>query len=365
MILKSIGHAMARRALKGHEANAKSAVREYEREKGRAEFRINEQLDKLNTKLKIQNENRDKDIANYLESLNKFLGFTLEIGPVVKSFYDHAYTSFEAWQRFRVLELELNFGREYLNSLYEEKRLLQSAVTALRKVTETEDKKNWRTLIVSSPLMLSSEHIDTEARKVSGWIRVQNDADRVQRERLESAIKEVKSNIGKWIGTNKKTLEALDLSRKVLGDARQAARNAYRDITEFWNNVKKSVKDFYVGSCQDLFHSECKAEFSNGVQQDSDVEGEDDNDKKKSICRLDQWGDFYELKESRRLHIEGLKPLQAALKQIFSGLKELRKEYVVEHDCFNHYKKEAGPRPERSASSSEWEIGRASCRERV
>jgi len=245
MILKKIMHFFCGRSLEKETAKTNALIREVEQHEKAAMERLKAQADDYRAQVAAYKKKRDAELKEFIAFMNKQLGLAESYVPHLGDFQDKMFVCFDSWMNTSIAEQKIQLLSERITT----KRHMLDFITALQvelnKLTQRNERNEWRHMIKERPILVSSTFIERTVRQVSNSQKSSSESIRHDLSRLKShsmtlqtEIKELRYERDKLNASSRELIEKHKFHKTELNDH-------YRKCSELFGDINDRFSDHF------------------------------------------------------------------------------------------------------------------------
>ena len=248
MFLKEIAHYFCGRSLEKETAKTNSLICEAEQREKVAIERLEAQADYYKTQFIAYKNKRDAELKEFMAFMNKQLGLAEVYVPHLGDFQDKIFTCFDSWMNISSAEQKIQLLSERITTKFRMRDFITALQVELNKLTQRNERNEWRQIIKERPILVSSTFIERTVRQVSNNQKGNSESIRHDLNRLKShsmtlqtEIKELRHERDLLVVSSRELIEKHKLLKAELNDQ-------YRKCNELFCEIKDGFCDHFVGS---------------------------------------------------------------------------------------------------------------------
>lgn len=245
MILKKIMHLFCGRSLEKETAKTNALIREVEQHEKAAMERLKAQADDYRAQVAAYKKKRDAELKEFIAFMNKQLGLAESYVPHLGDFQDKMFVCFDSWMNTSIADQKIQLLSERITT----KRHMLDFITAfqveLNKLTQRNERNEWRHMIKERPILVSSTFIERTVRQVSNSQKSSSESIRHDLSRLKShsmtlqtEIKELRYERDKLNASSRELIEKHKFHKTELNDH-------YRECSELFGEINDRFSDHF------------------------------------------------------------------------------------------------------------------------
>ena len=245
MILKKIMHFFCGRSLEKETAKTNSLIREVEQHEKAAMDRLKAQADDYRAQVVAYKKKRDAELKEFIAFMNKQLGLAEVYVPHLGDFQDKMFVCFDSWMNTSIAEQKIQLLSERITTKFQMLDFITALQVELNKLTQRNERNEWRHMIKERPILASSTFIERTVRQVSNNQKSSSESIRHDLSRLKSHsmtlqtdIKELRHERDLLIASSRELIEKHKAHKEEL-------KNQYRKCSELFQDVKDGFSDHF------------------------------------------------------------------------------------------------------------------------
>ena len=245
MILKKIIHFFCGRSLEKETAKTNALIREVEQHEKAAMERLKAQADDYRAQVAAYKKKRDAELKEFIAFMNKQLGLAESYVPHLGDFQDKMFVCFDSWMNSSIAEQKIQLLSERIITKFQMLDFITALHVELNKLTQRNERNEWRHMIKERPILVSSAFIKRTVRQVSNNQKSSSESIRRDLSRLKSysmtlhtEIKELRHERDLLIASSQELLEKHKAHKAELNDQ-------YRNCSELFCEIKDGFSDHF------------------------------------------------------------------------------------------------------------------------
>ena len=245
MILKKIMHFLCGRSLEKETAKTNALIREAEQHGKAAMERLKDQADDYRAQVVAYKKKRDVELKEFIAFMNKQLGLAELYVPHLGDFQDKIFVCFDSWMNTSIVEQKIQLFSEKITTKLHMLDFVTALQVELNKLTQRNERSEWRHLIKERPILVSSTLIERTMRQVSNNQKSSSESIRHDLSRLKShsmtlkaEIKELRYERDLQIAYSRELIEKHNAHKAELNDQ-------YRKCNELFCEIKDGFSDHF------------------------------------------------------------------------------------------------------------------------
>ncbi|MFM0526435.1 hypothetical protein PQR11_15790 [Paraburkholderia strydomiana] len=245
MILKKIMHFFCGRSLEKETAKTNALIREVERHEKAAMERLKAQADDYRAQVVAYKKKRDAELKEFIAFVNKQLGLAEAYVPHLGDFQDKMFVCFDSWMNTSIAEQKIQLLSERITNKYHMLDFITALQVELNKLTQRNERNEWRHMIKERPIPVSSTFIERTVRQVSNNQKSSSESIRHDLSRLKShsmtlqtETKELCHERDLLIASSRELIEKHKGHKAELNDQ-------YRKCSELFCEIKDGFSDHF------------------------------------------------------------------------------------------------------------------------
>ncbi|MDF3887010.1 hypothetical protein [Cupriavidus basilensis] len=245
MILKKIMHFFCDRSLEKETAKANALIREVEQHEKAAMERLKAQADDYRAQVVAYKKKRDAELKEFIAFMNKQLGLAEVYVPHLGDFQDKMFVCFDSWMNTSIAEQKIQLLSERITTKFHMLDFITALQVELNKLTQRNERNEWRHMIKERPILVSSAFIERTVRQVSNIQKSSSESIRHDLSRLKShsmtlqtEIKELRHERDLLIASSRELIEKHKGHKAELNDQ-------YRKCSELFCEIKDGFSDHF------------------------------------------------------------------------------------------------------------------------
>ncbi|MFM2058016.1 MAG: hypothetical protein RLY71_2401, partial [Pseudomonadota bacterium] len=245
MILKKIMHFFCGRSLEKETAKTNALIREVEQHEKAAMERLKAQVDDYQAQVAAYKKKRDAELKEFIAFMNKQLGLAESYVPHLGDFQDKMFVCFDSWMNTSIAEQKIQLLSERITTKFQMLDFITALQVELNKLTQRNERNEWRHIIKERPILVSSTFIERTVRQVSNNQKSSSESIRHDLSRLKShfmtlqkEIKELRHERDQLIASSRELIEKHKVHKAELNDH-------YRKCSELFGEIKDKFSDHF------------------------------------------------------------------------------------------------------------------------
>lgn len=245
MILKKVIHFFCGRSLEKETAKTNALIREVEQHEKAAMERLKAQADDYRAQVAAYKKKRDAELKEFIAFMNKQLGLAESYVPHLGDFQDKMFVCFDSWMNSSIAEQKIQLLSERIITKFQMLDFITALHVELNKLTQRNERNEWRHMIKERPILVSSAFIKRTVRQVSNNQKSSSESIRRDLSRLKSysmtlhtEIKELRHERDLLIASSQELLEKHKAHKAELNDQ-------YRNCSELFCEIKDGFSDHF------------------------------------------------------------------------------------------------------------------------
>ena len=245
MILKKIMHFFCGRSLEKETAKTNTLIREVEQHEKAAMERLKAKTDDYRAQVVAYKKKRDAELKEFMAFMNKQLGLAEVYVPHLGDFQDKIFVCFESWMNMFIAEQKIQLLSERITTKFHMRDFITALQVELNKLTQRNERNEWRQMIKERPILVSSTFIERTVRQVSYNQKSNSESIRHDLSRLKShfmtlqtEIKELCHERDLLIASSRELIEKHKAHKAELNDQ-------YRKCSELFCEIKDGFSDHF------------------------------------------------------------------------------------------------------------------------
>lgn len=238
-------HFFCGRSLEKETAKTNALIREVEQNEKAAMERLKAQADDYRAQVAAYKNKRDAELKEFIAFMNKQLGLAESYVPHLGDFQDKLFVCFDSWMNTSIAEQKIQLLSERIITKSQMRDFITALQVELNKLTQRDERDEWRHMIKERPILVSSTFIERTVRQVNNNQKSSSESIRHDLSRLKSYSMTLQTEI-------KELLHERDLliasSRELLvkHKAHKAELNdQYRKCSELFCEIKDGFSDHF------------------------------------------------------------------------------------------------------------------------
>lgn len=245
MILKKIMHFFCGRSLEKETAKTNALIREVEQHEKAAMERLKTQADDYRTQVSAYKKRRDAELKEFIAFMNKQLGLAESYVPHLGDFQDKMFVCFDSWMNTSIAEQKIKLISERITTKFQMLDFIAALQVELNKLTQRNERNEWRHMIKERPILVSSAFIERTVRQVSKNQKSSSDSIRHDLSRLKSHSMALQAET-KELLHERDLLNASSREHIEKHKAHKAELNdQYRKCSELFCEIKDGFSDHF------------------------------------------------------------------------------------------------------------------------
>lgn len=245
MILKKIMHFFCGRSLEKETAKTNALIREVEQHEKAAMERLKAQADDYQAQVAIYKKKRDADLKEFIAFMNKQLGLAEIYVPHLGDFQDKMFVCFDSWMNTSIAEQKIQLLSERITTKFQILDFITALQVELNKLTQRNERNEWRQMIKERPILVSSAFIEHTVRQVRNNQKSNSESISHDLRRLNShsmtiqmEIKELRHERDLRTASSRELIEKHKAHKAELNDQ-------YRKCSELFGEIKERFSDHF------------------------------------------------------------------------------------------------------------------------
>ena len=245
MILKKIMHFFCGRSLEKETAKTNALIREVEQHEKAAMERLKAQADDCRAQVVAYKKKRDAELKEFIAFMNKQLGLAEVYAPHLGYFQDKMFVCFDSWMNTSIAEQKIKLLSKRITTKFQMLDFITALQVELNKLTQRNERNEWRHMIKDRPILVSSTFIERTVRQVSHSQKSSSESIRHDLSRLKShsmtlqtEIKELCHERDLLIASSRELIEKHKAHKTELNDQ-------YRKCSELFCEIKDGFSDHF------------------------------------------------------------------------------------------------------------------------
>ena len=245
MILKKIMHFFCGRSLEKETAKTNTLIREVEQHEKAAMERLKAKTDDYRAQVVAYRKKRDTELKEFMAFMNKQLGLAEIYVPHLGNFQDKIFVCFDSWMNTSIAEQKIQLLSERITTKFHMRDFITALQVELNKLTQRNERNEWRQMIKERPILVSSMFIERTVRQVSNNQKSNSESIRHDLSRLKShfmtlqtEIKELCHERDLLIASSRELIEKHKTHKAELNDQ-------YRKCSELFCEIKDGFSDHF------------------------------------------------------------------------------------------------------------------------
>lgn len=243
MILKKIMHFFCGRSLEKETAKTNALIREVEQHEKAARERLQAKADEYKADAIAYKKKRDAELKDFIQFLNEQVGRAETYVPHLGDFQDKMFVCFDSWMNTSIAEQQTQLLSERINTKFKMLDFITALRVELNKLTQRNERNDWRHMIKERPILVSSTFIDHAVRQLS--INQKNNSESIRHDlsRLKShskslqiELKELCHQRDQIIASSRELMEKHRANKADLNEQ-------YRKCSEIFGEIKDMFSD--------------------------------------------------------------------------------------------------------------------------
>jgi len=245
MILKKIMHFFCGRSLEKEAAKTNALISEVEQHEKAAMEHLKAQAANYRAQVAAYKKKRDADLKEFITFMNKQMGLAESYVPHLGEFQDKMFVCFDFWMNTSIAEQKNQLLSERINTKFHMLDFITALQVELNKLTQRNERNEWRHMIKERPILVSSKFIERIDRQVSNIQKSSSESIRHDLSRLKSHSMTLQTEI-KELLHERDNLNASSLDLIEKHKFHKAELNDhYRKCSELFGEIKDRFSDHY------------------------------------------------------------------------------------------------------------------------
>jgi hypothetical protein len=186
MILKAIAKRWAGSKLEEETAHTQALVRRLEKAQAEANRRVNAKKAEYLRQIKAHQEQRNKELQQYLDFMNGQLEITGTYLNELADFQSFTFVCIDSWMHLDLCHQEIKIVNEKLNAIYSTTSLIDAYINELNKQAQQRGHHAWREFTSAREIGVTSDFIEATKRSIERSSKNSNDEFNNELNRLKS-----------------------------------------------------------------------------------------------------------------------------------------------------------------------------------
>lgn len=243
MILKKIMHFFCGRSLEKETAKTNALIREVEQHEKAAMERLKAQADDYRAQVTTYKKQRDAELNEFIELMNKQLGLAEAYVPHLGDFQDKMFVCFDSWMNTSITDQKIQLLSERITTKLHMLDFITVLQIELNKLIQRNERNEWRHMIQERPILVSSTFIKRTVRQVnnnqkSSSKSIRHDLSRLKSHAmtLQTEIKELRYERDLLISSSRELIDKHKAHKAELNEQ-------YRKCSELFGEIKDRFSD--------------------------------------------------------------------------------------------------------------------------
>lgn len=244
-MLKKIFHYFTSRSLETHRHNTQCKIDEYEREAAASQARVQAQADAYKFEIQQLAQLREEQLKNYVQLLNDHIEKTTDYIASLKELPQAMFLCVETWLRKNISEQRWMLEKAKAQALHSTMSYLDELADEMIRLSRTEDRRTWQTLIGDRLLRVTTpditEHIKRFQKEAQKDAKAyEKDQRRIQsyKKQLRKQQIELKKQISNFKGQ-------VDQNREQHRQVKQRMQEIYRGCGSKFKDLQEVFENYY------------------------------------------------------------------------------------------------------------------------
>ena len=161
-------------------------IREVEQREKVAIERLKAQADNYQAQVVAYKKKHDAELKEFIAFMNKQLGLAEVYAPHLGDFQDKMFICFDSWMNMSIAEQQIQLLSERITTKFHMRDFITALQVELNKLTQRNERNEWRQIIKERPILVSSTFIERTVRQVSNNQKSNSESIRHDLSRLKS-----------------------------------------------------------------------------------------------------------------------------------------------------------------------------------
>lgn len=245
MTLKKIMRFFCGRSLEKETAKTNALILKVELHEKTAMERLKGRADDYRAQVDAYKKQRDADLKEFIAFMNKQVGLAEGYVPHLGDFQDKMFVSFDSWMNTSLAEQKVQLLSERITTKCHMRDFITALQVELNKLTQRNERNEWRNMIKERPFLVSSTFIERTARQVSDNQKsssksIRDDLSRLKShsKTLQTEIKELRHERDRLIASSRELIERHKVHKVELNDH-------FRKCSELFDAIKDRFSDHF------------------------------------------------------------------------------------------------------------------------
>ncbi|MFB0600610.1 hypothetical protein ACETWI_21040 [Aeromonas hydrophila] len=245
MILKKIMHFFCGRSLEKETAKTNALIRKVEQHEKAAMERLKAQSDDYRAQVAAYKKKRDTELKEFIAFMNKQLGLAESYVPHLGDFQDKMFVCFDSWMSISIAEQKIQLLSERITTKSHMLDFITALQVELNKLTQRNERNEWRHMIKDRPIPVSSTFIERTVRQVSNSQKNSSESISYDLKRLKSHAMTLRMEIKEWCHERDKLTHS---SRELIDKhkfQKAELNDHYKKCSEIFGQIKDRFSDHF------------------------------------------------------------------------------------------------------------------------
>ena len=238
-------HFFCGRSLEKETAKTNALISKVEQHEKAAMERLKDRADDYRAQVATYKKKRDAELKEFIAFMNKQHGLAEAYVPHLGDFQDKMFVCFDSWMNTSIAEQKMRLLSERITTKFHMLDFITALQVELNKLTQRNERHEWRHMIKERPILVSSKLIESTVRQVSNNQKSSSESIRHDLSRLKShsmtlqtEIKKLRHERDLLIASSRELIEKHKAHKAELNDQ-------YKKCSELFCEIEDGFSDHF------------------------------------------------------------------------------------------------------------------------
>lgn len=236
-------HFFCGRSLEKEAAKTNALICEVEQHEKAARERLQAKADEYRAEVIAYKKKRDAELKDFIQFLNEQVGRAEVYAPHLGDFQDKIFVCFDSWMNTSISEQQIELLSERIGTKFKMLDFISALQVELNKLTQRNERNDWRYMIMERPILVSSTFIERTVRQVSINQKYNSESIRHDLSRLKShsmtlqtELKELRHERDQFIASSRELMEKHKAYKADLNEQYRKCSEVFGEIKDRFSN---------------------------------------------------------------------------------------------------------------------------------